>query len=730
MADKIYRLDFGLSDGSTKSLQFVAPQGPQGDKGDPFTYEDFTDEQLSEMAEVVGTKFYGLTFDTFPSEAVVNAMSNWATFTTRGYHSKNDGFGCTYVVRNTQGNLCIPYGNMFIRAVPVTEHVRDIKPEWYGVRPGSATNTYAEENSAIMNKLTAVLQNGYTLSFGSGQYYFAEPLTFETYAMVKGVCTNATVATSDVNYGTYLHFPNLADGESAIKLVGGVVQDIGIVGNASVCDVSIDRGDSSNPSPTITLVDTGTTYGINTDNGWGFVIQNVRLRNFTYGIYAGIGNSVISHVDVRQCKVGISVGNDIKINTVQVWNVMTGIELRGQLASATNIRGDSVGKHLIECWNGKCLLVNVDGDYCVGSLIHYGGGNTYIHLGQATACMGRVATKNAYSRSNDFNLQTIPAADYEFCSYISIAPNTQVFGGQIDVVNVNANVLDSTSDYVHPNAVISIGEGSTVKGLIIKCNIPTDADNDYFNKRVIKNLSSYAESANDARNYVTDFDGSTIEDICFVTPFGTANSKRTVEAPTRNIEMPRVLMDMVDTVEVLTPGVNFNNCTYEAGYFNADGAEYVGSYGSQSFRSVEYLPVEGGRTITGYYDAAEWNDNNKGLGIYVVQYDKDKNIVVARQSMTTFTASTTGFALAANTAYIRIGFILWTRAITTPLNEIKIALYYIEDAVKQFIEFSYDSSTDHKVKGEAVALTSPNGTRYVLSVADDGTLSAVPLNPV
>ncbi len=34
MADKTYRLDFAMSNGSTKSVQFVAPQGEKGDKGD------------------------------------------------------------------------------------------------------------------------------------------------------------------------------------------------------------------------------------------------------------------------------------------------------------------------------------------------------------------------------------------------------------------------------------------------------------------------------------------------------------------------------------------------------------------------------------------------------------------------------------------------------------------------------------------------------------------------
>ena len=33
MADKNYKLTFNMSDGSSKSVQFTAPQGPQGDTG-------------------------------------------------------------------------------------------------------------------------------------------------------------------------------------------------------------------------------------------------------------------------------------------------------------------------------------------------------------------------------------------------------------------------------------------------------------------------------------------------------------------------------------------------------------------------------------------------------------------------------------------------------------------------------------------------------------------------
>lgn len=694
-----------------------------------FTAQTLTDAQQAQARKNIGAASADAldtapTYDTFPSVAEVNAMSDWAVFHTRGFYSKNDGAAGTYTVKSSSGSLFVPYGSKYICPVNVSALTdRDIYVDQYGIRRGSAD--YAARNSEIMTSLMSVFQNGFTLHFGSGHYYFSSPITSSKNTIIKGVSSNACASSAEVNYGTYLHFPNLADGEAAIELTNGVVQDLGIIGNASVCNVSLDRSKTlTDPSAVITLVDTGTTYGIK----MGSIVQNVRVRNCTYGIYSETGNRLIDGVDVRQCKIGISVGNDVKVTNVQAWNVMTGIELRGVLASATNIRGDSIGKHLIECWKGKCLLSNIDGDYCVGSLIHYGGDLKYIHLGQATMCMGRVATKNAYSRSGTFDLRTISDADYEYCSYVSIAPNTQVFGGHIDVINVSANPMDTSSGYVHPNAVISIGTGSTVKGVTVRCNVPYDADTEYFNKCMIKNLSTYAETSNDGTNYLTDFSGSTIEDICFFTPIGIIRSKRTTNALDRVIEFDSEarskVSEITKSVKVMERTINLNDGVYEYGRFAAAGTEYTDSPNTYSFRSANYLPVEGGRTIALYFDAYEWNNNNMYRALNIVEYDVNKNLIGKRESFNPYapTAGVTGYTLNANTAYIRVANAK-NAVVTTPLTDVKIAIYYIEDVVKEFIEYEVEKDKC-VVVGESVCLTSPGGTRYRITVDDSGVLSA------
>lgn len=59
MADKQYRLTLQMSDGSTHSVKFMVPQGnpgQPGERGKPFTYEDFTADQLNELKGAKGDK--------------------------------------------------------------------------------------------------------------------------------------------------------------------------------------------------------------------------------------------------------------------------------------------------------------------------------------------------------------------------------------------------------------------------------------------------------------------------------------------------------------------------------------------------------------------------------------------------------------------------------------------------------------------------------------------------
>jgi hypothetical protein len=62
MEEKKYLLTFQLIDGTKQTLPFSVPKGDKGDqgdrgeKGDPFTYGDFTAEQLAELKGPKGEK--------------------------------------------------------------------------------------------------------------------------------------------------------------------------------------------------------------------------------------------------------------------------------------------------------------------------------------------------------------------------------------------------------------------------------------------------------------------------------------------------------------------------------------------------------------------------------------------------------------------------------------------------------------------------------------------------
>lgn len=59
MSKKTYTLTFKMHDGTKQSVNFEVPQGergPQGEKGKPFTYADFTAEQLLELTGPKGDR--------------------------------------------------------------------------------------------------------------------------------------------------------------------------------------------------------------------------------------------------------------------------------------------------------------------------------------------------------------------------------------------------------------------------------------------------------------------------------------------------------------------------------------------------------------------------------------------------------------------------------------------------------------------------------------------------
>lgn len=185
--------------------------------------------------------------------------------------------------------------------------------------------------------------------------------------------------------------------------------------------------------------------------------------------------------------------------------------------------------------------------------------------------------------------------------------------------------------------------------------------------------------------------------------------------------------EVVQPMEILVPGINLNPGVWIHEHLKDDGSIGTETWGNptQWFVSADYIPVTGGKTICLYYDKAEWNSNNNGVAFDMVQYDANKvKLSATKDTFRPYTNNQSSFTLNANTAYIRIGYTNWTaNKIDTALGDIKAAVYYIENARLEFVEYGFGSEMTYGVPSDKVCLVSPDGTRFALTVSNNGTLS-------
>ena len=185
--------------------------------------------------------------------------------------------------------------------------------------------------------------------------------------------------------------------------------------------------------------------------------------------------------------------------------------------------------------------------------------------------------------------------------------------------------------------------------------------------------------------------------------------------------------EMLEETEMLKPGININPGVYVYGCLDTDkkdGSVTIPSWAPRiGFINADYVPVTGGRKITVYYDAAEWNKNNLGIDALIQEYDANKNIIVPFAYVDTYHASKAGYQLNANTAYIKISYSKYSGNITTALADIKMAIYYLEDARLEFVEYGVGGKYAYGLTGSNVVLTAPNGTKYRLAVTNEGALT-------
>lgn len=367
-------------------------------------------------------------YDTMPSTEDLLAMSSGTIFKTLGFYNEKDGHGGYYLITTSattaRGGLklnnegTIKY--LIALDMPQGKATNYIDVCRYGVREyGIGTvdfstitvnNTYAHTNSDIMSRMVEGGRGSY-FQFPIGRFFFESPLSFtgnNTYGIRGSSSPSGTVSASYTGYGqsvgaTTLYFPFLTDGQVAITIGNANIENIALMGNPNTYNFAIDRAKTiTTPSEAIT--ETITTSGgsevkctgIN-KTGTGF-IKNVNVFNFYLGTTIATGNTYVSCFYARACHTGLSIGNDIKCVGIYGWAVHTLLEMRGSLASATQVRVDSC-VHAVRIIHANAItLTDIDGDFCTDSLLIIGNGTNGKIVQQSvfTGIHGRCCTLKSY----------------------------------------------------------------------------------------------------------------------------------------------------------------------------------------------------------------------------------------------------------------------------------------------------------------------------------------------
>lgn len=307
-----------------------------------------------------------LTFNIFPDDTTLNNMKVGQTFECKGFYEVGDIEKCLYIkVNSEKAANCIMKEGYGIR--PITYCDNCLYLPFVGIMQGKENS---ERNTTIFKSLK--FDFGTTLKFPSGHYYFNEGLNIAI-DQLSLLGNNMSFSLDLLTTGlTWLHFENLNDGEYAIKIVTGSISNIIIDGGESNYKYYVNR-EKTYTEPTKIEEETYSKkcYGIM--KGATTSITNVYVKNFYYGAYMDTGNLYINNFFARECHIGLSIGNDTKVKGVYGWDCNTLLQMRGSISSVHQVRCDSC-YHLVNIigYTTEIYLNDLDGDYCIGSLIKFG----------------------------------------------------------------------------------------------------------------------------------------------------------------------------------------------------------------------------------------------------------------------------------------------------------------------------------------------------------------------
>ena len=440
-------------------------------------------------------------YDTMPSDAEILEMPDNTVFETLGFYSKNDNCGGLYLITTsyTQGSLQIKEDGVTKRYLmayssddATTSKIIDVVR--YGIRPSQTSsnwtveNTYARQNTTIFNNILKGMTQC-IMKFPVGRFFFESGINLSTnQTSIIGATSPQRCVYDDNTYtqGTALFFPFLTNGQTAINVSFGNVENVTIFGNPSTYNIDIDR------TKTITAPDEVVTETIAQSSGTDVkctgllksangVINNVDVMYFYNGINCNATNTRISNIRAYRCHIGVQVGNDVKCNMIHGWGVHTGLVMDGDISSAIGVRIDSC-VHALRLANGKGMSVtDLDGDYCTESLIAVGredesaSGVENVIVSQMH---GRCCTLKRYDSSQADGVDVRTLSDTSGYGMIRVGVGCSMVSNVFIINNRGiANPMDTSSTYRCPNIILTYASGSAISDynhFIIGANMTED----------------------------------------------------------------------------------------------------------------------------------------------------------------------------------------------------------------------------------------------------------------
>ena len=443
-------LNLGIPKGDKGDTGAQGIQGPKGDKGDAGTggtgssnasditiadannnytsgnVEGALNEIANSIRNFVSTE--GITsYDTFPSDSILNGMAMDTVFEVRGFYNVGDMPRCAYQ-KVSYGKNAIKKSGYYIKPISFDNVL--FLPQ-VGIRQGAA---YASQNSSILEN-NIEFDFAPTLKLPIGEFYFKNTINlYDNQKSLIGEAVNFTLDNT-ITSATVVHFDDLPEGGKGINIGTGVLANLIVRGNKNHYNYDIDRDQTHVNKGGIekeTIV--RKCYGIH--NGCVSTIHNVKVENFYYGCVLNTNNIYINNFYACRCHIGLGIGGDTKCVGIYGWYVHTLLQMNRSISSAIQVRCDSC-HHLVHIYVNPygIQLTDLDADYCLGSVLRIGNdGETWGNVEGlvVNGIVGRHCVLNTFNQSTDSTPTSANVTDdVRHWGFISIEPNTSLNGAVI-----------------------------------------------------------------------------------------------------------------------------------------------------------------------------------------------------------------------------------------------------------------------------------------------------------